>query len=314
MPHIVTVTPGPAIDAWTSVKKIVPISKLRCGPLLRHPGGGGINVARVIKRLGGEALTIYPAGGAIGELLRSLVEEEGVASRAILTSEETREDFTVFEDATRQEFRFVVPAAKLTEQEWQQLIGAVVSATPAPAFVVASGSLPPGVPADFFALVARAAKAMGSKVVVDSSGPALKAALREGVHLIKPSLREFHELTGVVSEDDDALADAGRDLIAQGQVEIVALSMGSKGGLLITADCALRSEGLAIEPASAVGAGDSFLAAIIWSLARQDPLETALRYGIAAGSAALLHPGTELARLDDISRLMPQTSVHRIGL
>jgi 6-phosphofructokinase 2 len=312
VPQIITVTPGPAIDGWTSVARIAPFAKLRCAPLLRHPGGGGINVARVIKRLGGDVLAVYPAGGAIGEELQMLLRQEGVESLVIPAAAETREDFTVFEQASKQEFRFVMPGATLSEPEWTQLIDAVSSAWPAPQFVIGSGSLPLGAPEDFFARLARAAKAIGSKVVVDTSDLPLKAALREGVFLIKPSFDEFRELTGVVGDDDLALVTAGRALIGKGQVEVVALSMGPKGALLITQDLALRSDGLAIDAASAVGAGDSFLGAMIWSLTQQDDLETALRYAIAAGSAALLNPGTELSRPEDVSRFIAMASVRRI--
>ncbi|KIZ33764.1 MULTISPECIES: 1-phosphofructokinase family hexose kinase [Rhodopseudomonas] len=312
MPHIVTVTPSPAIDASSSVEQLAPFSKLRCGPLIRHPGGGGINVARVIRRLGGDVLAIYPTGGMTGDLLHDLIRREGIQSLEIPIAAETRENFTVFEISTRRQFRFVVPGAELTEAEWTQLIPAA-SARPAPAFIIASGSLPPGVPHDFFAQLARAGKAQGSKVIVDSSGVPLTAALDQGVYLIKPSLSEFQHLTGVTSDDQGALIAAGRDLIDQGRVEMVALSMGPNGALLITRDYALRAEALPIAAESVVGAGDSFLGALIWSLTCRDDLETALRYGIAAGSAALLNPGTELSRLDDVQRFFAQTSVRRIG-
>jgi len=169
LPHIVTVTPSPAIDAWTSVDKIVPFAKLRCGPLLRHAGGGGINVARVIQRLGGDVLAIYPCGGATGEQLRALLQDEKLASAAIPIAEPTREDFTVYERATRQEFRFVVPGARLNDAEWPHLLEAATAMRPAPVFLVGSGSLPPGAPEDFFARLARAGKAQGSRVIVDTA-------------------------------------------------------------------------------------------------------------------------------------------------
>jgi 6-phosphofructokinase 2 len=312
VPQIITVTPGPAVDGWTSVPKILPFAKLRCKPLLRHPGGGGINVARAVQRLGGEVLAVYPVGGAIGDELLALLRQESVESLPIPAVAETREDFTVFEQATRQEFRFVMPAAPLAEPEWSALIDAAASAWPAPQFVVGSGSLPSGAPEDFFARLARAAKANGSKVAIDTSDAPLQAALREGVDLIKPSLDEFRVLTGVSGDDDLALVAAGHRLIAKGQVEIVALSMGPNGALLITEDLALRADALPVDPASAVGAGDSFLAGMIWSLTRGDDLEAALRTAIAAGSAALLHPGTELCRPDDVRRLLAETRVRKL--
>lgn len=306
MTQIITVTPNPAVDLSTSVSKLEPFSKLRCTPPQRDPGGGGINVARVIKRLGGDVAAIFPAGASTGQLLRGLMDREGVRSIATPTLEETREDFTVFEEATRRQYRFVLPGARLREEEWQICLEELAALDPQPDFIVASGGLPPGVPEDFFGRVASRAKASGAKVVVDTSGPPLKAALLEGVYLIKPNLREFLELTGVHSSDDQTLTEAGRILIAQGFVKLIALTLGSEGALLIGEHYALRADGLPIRPTSVVGAGDSFLAAMVLSLARQDSLEIALRYGVAAGSAALLNPGTELCRSEDVQRLVQQ--------
>jgi 6-phosphofructokinase 2 len=309
--QIMTITPNPAIDVSTSTGKMAPFTKLRCAAPRHDPGGGGINVARVITRLGGDVAALYPAGGATGKLLRRLMDREGVRSLAIPTSEETRQDFTVFEDATQQQYRFVLPGAELAEREWLECLNVLVSATPRPTFIVASGSLPPGVPEDFFARVAQAAKRIGAKVILDTSGPPLRAALEEGVHLIKPNLGEFKGLAGVTAIDDATLIEAGRGLIARNHVALVALTMGPQGALLISADKAVRADGLPIEPASVVGAGDSFLGAMVWSLTRNDDLSRALRYGVAAGSAALLRPGTDLCRPEDVERLAPSVVLQR---
>jgi 6-phosphofructokinase 2 len=116
----------------------------------------------------------------------------------------------------------------------------LTSTAPRPDFVVASGSLPPGVPEDFFGRVARIAKTMAAQVIVDSSGPALKAALNEGVYLIKPNLRELWELTSTTSADDVELVAAGRSLIERGLVELIALTLGPNGAVLIARDQAVR--------------------------------------------------------------------------
>ena len=315
MTQIITVTPNPAIDVSTSVGKLAPFTKLRCASPRHDPGGGGVNVARVVKRLGGEVAAIYPIGGAVGELLHRLMDREGVRSIAVPAVEETREDFTVFEDATNQQYRFVMPGASLSEPEWQECLRQLASVEPRPDFVVASGSLPPGVPEDFYARVAHVAKERDAKVVVDTSGVPLKAALAEGVQLIKPNLREFQELTGIRTADEAALIDAGRDLIARGCVKLIALSLGPHGAMIITGEGALRADGLSIKTASVIGAGDSFVGALTWSLARNDGLGVALSFGVAAGSAALLNPGTDLCRFDDVQRLVPQVIVRptRVG-
>jgi 6-phosphofructokinase 2 len=305
---IVTLTINPAVDVATSVQRMLPFAKMRCAPARRDPGGGGINVARVLQRLGVEASAVYPAGGATGKLLGALVEREGVHGILVPVQNDTREDLTVFDEATRQQFRFVFPGAPLGEPEWQECLESVARIRPRPAFVIASGSLPAGVPDDFYGRLAQAAKTH-SKVIVDTSGPFLKAALEHGVYLIKPNLHEFQELAGITASDDAALIAAARRLIDRGQVEVIALSMGPDGALLITRDIAMRANGLPIEPVSVSGAGDSFLGAMVWSLSSNGNLETALRYGVAAGSAALLSPGTDLCRPEHMHRLFAEVMI-----
>lgn len=313
MTQIITITANPAIDVSTSVDRIAPFSKLRCTPARHDAGGGGINVARVVKRLGGDPTAIYPAGGAAGQLLQRLMGREGVRSIAIPAVLETREDFTVFEETTRQQYRFVMPGAPLGEDEWRECLRSLECVEPRPHFVVASGSLPPGVPEDFFARVARSARELGAKAVVDTSGAPLRSALKAGIYLIKPNLGEFQALTETRSADETALIEAGRGLIAQGFAEYVALTLGPDGALLIGRDQALRADGLPIKPASVVGAGDSFLGAMVWSLANGNSLDTSLRYAVAAGSGALLNPGTELCRSEDVARLVSQVVVRSVA-
>ena len=144
---------------------------------------------------------------------------------------------------------------------------------------------------------------------MDTSGLFLKAALEAGVYLIKPNLREFQELAGIASTDEATLIEAGRRLFGRYRIEIIAISMGPDGALLLTRDMALRANGLPIEPISVSGAGDSFLGAMVWSLANNSSLDMALRYGVAGGSGALLNPGTELCRPEDVHRLASEVTV-----
>ena len=252
MTDIVTITPNPAVD----------LSSQR-----RDPGGGGVNVARVIKRLGGEASAIYPVGGAMGALLRELLDGEGVASRTFAITDETREDFFVSETSTGQQYRVILPGPRLNEAEWQECLNLVSSIEPFPRFVVASGSLPAGVPDDFYARIARIAKQRGARMVLDTSGAALAAAVDEGVDLIKPNLREMRELSGAEPSDAREWEEAAKTIGREKQIPVIALTMGHLGAALVTNDRILRARPLAITPLSAVGAGDSFLAALIWQLA-----------------------------------------------
>jgi 6-phosphofructokinase 2 len=312
MSKIITLTANPAIDVSTSVSRVLPIRKLRCKTARRDPGGGGINVARVIRRLGGAVTAIYPAGGVTGQLLRRLVEGEALQSMAIEVTQETREDFTVTEEETGQQYRFVLPGSPLSEREWNNCLKALTDLSEAPSFVVASGSLPPGVPEDFYSNAAKITKNWNSKMVLDSVGRPLASALQEGVYLIKPNLGELQELVHASLPDQTAWLDASRSIIKRGWAKIVALTLGHQGALLVTSEAAFRACTPKVQVVSAVGAGDSFLGGMVWSLASGVDVEDAFRYGVAAGSAAVLNPGTELCHAADVARLYEQVQMERI--
>jgi 6-phosphofructokinase 2 len=309
MSRILTLTPNPSIDTSTSVERIVPVDKLRCAPARRHAGGGGINVARVIHRLGSEVTAVYPRGGDTGDLLSQLVGREGIASETSQSRADTREDFSVYETTSAKQFRFVLPGPAMGEAEWRACLNVFRHRSHFPDFVVASGSLPPGAPADFYARACRIAKAWDAKFMLDTTGPALKAALAEGVHLIKPNLLELGDLVGEQLEHEADWVRACVSLVNSGQVEIVALSLGDQGALLVERDRVLRAQPLPIKPLSSVGAGDSFLGGLVWSLAQGNDMESAFRAAVAAGAAALLRPGTDLARPEDTHRLAAEVVV-----
>lgn len=312
MADIVTLTINPAIDISTTVSRVEPIRKLRCSAAQRDPGGGGINVARVIRRFGGDVAAIYPTGGAIGELLRRLVEHEGIKSYVIPVKGETREDFTAFEEISGKQYRFILPGPRLSEEEQRSCLDTLNAVEPRPRFIVASGSLPPGVSEDFYGRVAMSAKQIGAKAIIDTSGAALRVALNEGGYLIKPNLHELSDLIAAPLDDEKARIQASRSLVSAGKAEVIALTLGHEGALLMTRDNAWRAEPMRIKTVSAVGAGDSFLGAMVWALASGYNMEDAFRYGVAAGSAALLTPGTELCRREDVERLLPAVKIQQI--
>jgi 6-phosphofructokinase 2 len=312
MTDIVTLTMNPAVDVSTSVERVVSEHKLRCSHPLRDPGGGGINVARVATRLGGDVKALYPRGGETGSLLRRLIDAEGIASLAVHVAGETREDITIYEEDSGKQFRLVFPGPELSAAEWRECLAAIGSLKGSPAYFVASGSLPPGVPEDFYAHAARAAKDCGAKVIVDTSGPALERALDGGVFLIKPNLRELRQLTGRSLDDQASCIEAARQLVDAGGTEIVALSLGHNGALFVTAEGAWHAPALEVKLVSAVGAGDSFVGALTWSLAAGHGLEEAFCHALAAGSAALLTSGTELSRAEDVLRLYNDVVLERL--
>ena len=311
-PRIVCLTMNPSVDLATETERVVPTHKLRCSDTLHDAGGGGINVARVLTRLGGRCTALCPTGGSPGHWLERRMREEGLESVFLPVADETRVSFTVHEHSTGAEFRFVMPGPHLTEGEWRACLDHLERLADFPDLLVASGSLPPGVPTDFYARLARLCRERGARMVLDTSGPSLSAALAEGVYLFKPNLKELAELAGQALETPEQWQAAARQLVLHGQAEVVALTLGHLGALLVTRDAMWSAPPLDIPVASAVGAGDSFVGGLVWGLQQGQPLEQAFAWGIAAGSAALLSAGTGLSNLDDIRRLQPQVAIRRV--
>lgn len=313
MPDIATITINPAVDIFVNVDSVEPTRKLRCSAPKRDPGGGGINVARAAHRLGSSVAAIYPVGGVIGKLLQRLVEREGIDSIVTPSHVDTRENFTAYEETTGDQYRFVLPGSTLHRAEWEACLDKLTTLREKPKFVVASGSVPPGVPDDFFGQVARAARKLGAKTVVDTSGPALGEALKEGVCLVKPNQSELSEFVGASLGTDAERIAACRKLIDDKRTEMVALTLGEDGSMLVTKDGAWRAQPMKIEVVSAVGAGDSFLGGLVAGLAKELPLDQAFRLAVAAGTAAVMSPGTELCREQDVKRLLGDVKITAIA-
>jgi 6-phosphofructokinase 2 len=296
-PRIVTLTLNPALDLATTAETVHPTRKIRTFGEHFDPGGGGINVARVVHTLGGSALAILLAGGAIGQFVTELLTEAGVAHQVVPTRGRTRISLTVIEQSSGLEYRFVPQGPELVEAEWQAALGLLE--TVEADWLVASGSLPRGAPTDIYAQVARIAARRGQRFVLDTSGPALAAALGSGIDLLKPSLGELEALLGRPVPDAAAQAAEASALVRSGAARMVALTLGRDGAVLATPAGVLRLRPEATVVQSAVGAGDSFLAAMTLALARGESAARALAWGIAAGSAALGGIGTaRLTRAD----------------
>jgi 6-phosphofructokinase 2 len=306
-PRIVTLTLNPSVDLCFAVDRVEPLRKLRCHDVRRDPGGGGINVARVVKRRGGQAIAVVPAGGPVGERLEAMLRAERLACRVTPIAGETREDFTAEDQSTGTEYRFVLPGPRLTRGELARVQAAALAL--APAVLVLSGSLPTGAPMACFAQLAAGARSAGAKVAVDTSGSPLAKTLAAGVWLAKPNLAELEALIGRRLADMASRLAACRRIVDDGGAELVALSMGREGAMLVGAHEAWRAAALPITPASSIGAGDSFLAGLVLALTHGAAPSEALRCAVAAGSAALLAPGTQLARRADVTRLGPRVNV-----
>lgn len=308
MTPIVTLTLNPAIDKSTRVDQVVADEKLRCDAPNRDPGGGGINVARVVDRLGGSSHALYTSGGLTGKMLEGLLDDEDLEHTPLPVDDWTRENLVVSETTTHRQFRFGMPGPELTEAEVASCLDTLRTLDPPPDYLVASGSLPPGVPDDTYAAVAEAARALGARAVLDTSGPALKKAVEAGWYLLKPNLRELEQLSGSALKTDAQRIDAARDFIDRGWCDGVVISMGASGALLVTDTEAEPIHSPTVPIESRVGAGDSMVGGLTLALARGQDLESAVRFGIAAGAAAVMTPGTELCRRSETEALFDQIS------
>ncbi|MBI3214089.1 MAG: 1-phosphofructokinase family hexose kinase [Mycobacterium sp.] len=304
-PKIVTLTMNPALDITTGAELVRPTDKIRCAGVRYDPGGGGINVARVAHMLGEPVLAVYPAGGPTGGLVTELLAGAGVPLHRIAIAAATRESFTVDEHSTGKQYRFVLPGPQLTPAEQTECLEALRLAAVSADYVVASGSLPPGVAPDFYQRVSDICRDSGARLVLDTSGGGL-THVRSGVFLLKPSLRELRECTGAPLESTaDQFAAAG-ELIERGIAEAVVVSMGADGALLATPGAYRRYLAPPVEPGSGVGAGDAMVAAMVVGLSRQWSLSHSVRFGIAAGAAMLSTPGTSVCLRADVERLLDQ--------
>jgi 6-phosphofructokinase 2 len=300
---IVTITMNPAVDKSTSVNKLVPEKKLRCAEMITEAGGGGINVSKAIKELGGESLAVFPSGGMNGQLIENYLKEKKINYKTIPVAHETRENIVVRETDTNAQFRFVMPGAALSQQEAQACMELIQQLQPAPSFIVASGSLPPGLPDNFFGQLATVAKKLNAKYIIDTSGKPLELAAKEGVYLLKPNLSELCSLVGKEHLELNEVDNAAMEVIREGRCEVMVVSMGPSGALLVTKDGYEHVPTPTVKKQSTVGAGDSMVAGMVWKLSQGTPLKEMVRFGVACGTAATMNPGTRLFKKDDVHRL-----------
>lgn len=300
---IATLTLNPTIDESTTIAQVVPERKLRLEEAVREPGGGGLNVARAVRELGGDALAIWTRGGHTGALLGEILAAESLPSRPVPVRDPTRTSLIVLESASGLQYRFGFPGPALDEGEVEDVLAALLAIDPPPRFIVASGSVPRGVPPDFHARLVRAVLPRGTRVVVDTSGEPLRQALGSGVFLIKPNLRELANLSNREFETEDQIEEAACRLVGAHGAEVVLASLGAGGAVLASAGGCERIHAPLVPVRSKVGAGDSSVAGMVVALERGLSIPEAARYAVAAGAAAVMTPGTQLCRRADVERL-----------
>lgn len=298
---IVTLTVNPALDKTAHFKGLVPEQKIRCEEPRYDAGGGGINVSKAIARLEGKSFCVFTSGGPIGSVLEELVQKEAITFEAIKTKNWTRESFVAVDDNTNSQYRFGFSGSAISEEEQKEIIQTIQELKPK--FLVLSGSLNEGLPADYYQNIANLSKQSGSKVIVDTSGEALQKVLETGVYLIKPNVGELAKLIGVERLEMDEVVHAAKSLIEKGSAEIVVVSLGPQGAVLVTASQTEFVPAPNVVKKSTVGAGDSMVGAMTWALSQNKSLKEVVQWGVACGSAATMNEGTQLFKLEDARRL-----------
>lgn len=299
---IVTLTMNPALDITTDAESVRPTDKVRCTGVRYDPGGGGVNVAQVAHNLGGSVTAVFPAGGATGDVYGDLLTARGVPFHRVKIAGSTRESFTINEISTGLQYRFVLPGPSLTFTELQQCLAELHQLAASAKFVVASGSLPPGAPRNFYQQVALICRDLGTRLILDTSGGGLKH-ITSGVFLLKASVRELRECVGRELITESEQLAAAHEIVDCGLAEAVVVSLGSDGALLATSTESKRFSAIPVRGVSGVGAGDAMVSAIAVGLSRGWPLSESVRFGIAAGAAMTLTPGTEPCTRADTERL-----------
>ncbi|MBI3996438.1 MAG: 1-phosphofructokinase [Candidatus Omnitrophica bacterium] len=303
-----TVTINPSIDQHILIDKLMKDDAIRAREIRRDPGGKGINVSRVVKELGGETVAFGVSGGCAGYMLKSLMAEHGIPFEAIEVPEETRINVILTDRSDRTQTRISAPGPRMTLADVEGFMQKIVTYQPTPPWWVLGGSLPPGVPEDFYAKLITTLQQRGMKCLLDADDEVLKLGLQAKPYLIKPNEHEFARLMGRSLPDEQAMVGAARQLVQEG-VQVVAITLGRRGALIVSQDAALHVTSPDVEVKSKVGAGDSFLAGFVFALSQGQPLESAMRLGTAAGTAAVMHEGTQLCRREDVERLLGQIIV-----
>jgi len=299
--NIVTLTVNPALDKSTHLRGLVPEQKIRCDAPRYDAGGGGINVSKAIARLEGESLAVFTSGGPTGAILEELLTNESIAIDPIAVQNWTRESFVAVDDNTNSQYRFGFPGAPLSEIEKESILTKIASIKAE--YLVLSGSLNEGLASNFYQQIGEIAKTSNTKVIVDTSGESLQKVVETGVYMIKPNVGELAKLVGVERLEMEEVNEAAKKIITQGGTEIVVVSLGPQGAVLVTKDSYDYVPAPNVAKKSTVGAGDSMVGGMVWALSQNKNLKEVLRWGVACGSAATMNEGTQLFKLEDAKRL-----------
>jgi len=308
---IATVTLNPSLDKTLTVRGLVVDEVNRWTTFRRDPGGKGINVSRVVRELGGDTIAYSFSGGIDGEIMERLLRKQGVAFDFVAIRQPIRSNIIITDVKTRHQTRIDAPGPRISQLELQKLREKIRNTEPKPDFIVFAGSIPPGIPGDTYRELIEEAKSLGIRTALDSEGIWLSEGIKAKPHLIKPNVHEAEELLGAELKDDKAIIRAVKSFLEQG-IGVAVISRGRGGLIAATKGKMLKAVPPQVKVRNTVGAGDSALAGLVLGLSQRATLEEACRLAVAAGTASVLTPGTELCRRSDVEKLLPQIKVEPI--
>jgi len=308
---ITTVTLNPSLDQHITVDGLVIDGTNRWSRLHRYAGGKGIAVSRAIQEMDGRTSAYGFIGGPVGRAVEILLDEEGVPFSFTPIERETRTNFIITDSKTGRQTRIDAPGPRISKDEFDRFQKKMLRIHPSPDLVVMGGSLPPGIPNNVYYTMIMKAKTFGVRTILDSDGQWLAEGIKASPYLIKPNIREAQELLGRELPDEDAIIKAALDIVDMG-VEIAVISRGKDGIIAATNKEVIKAVPPEVKVKSAVGAGDCTIAGLALRLAEEESLFKACRLAVALGTAAVLTPGTELARREDVEMLLPKVKVKRV--
>lgn len=308
---IYTVTLNPALDKTATVPGLTVDSVNRIRDLREDPGGKGINVSKVIAKLGGTSRAVALLGGSVGEKIKAMLAEQGIDVWAFEAMGETRTNLKVVDPELGTHTDINEPGPEAGVAQLDAMLSALVGAIAADDVVVLSGSLPAGAPVGTYDAWCRACAGAGALVFLDADGEALARGLDACPFLAKPNDAELSRLCGHALETEAQVADEARRLV-RGGVGRVVVSMGGAGAVVADGERVLLARSPRVKVGSTVGAGDSVVAALAYAQERGMDLEDAVRLAMATGAANVMQTGTQAAERSLVDELLPRVTLERL--
>jgi 1-phosphofructokinase len=303
---IYTCTITPSLDYTTYLPELRLGELNRTSDVFYYPGGKGINVSRVLGRLGTKSIALGYIGGFTGQYITDFLKEEGILTDFIRTEDITRINVKV---KAAEESELNGPGPSINELQQQELLEKVQAMTSGDWFVLA-GSLTDTIPSSFFEELAAICEKNNVKFVLDTSGSALIDLIHTKPFLVKPNIEELGELFNTVISTKEEAFHYARKLVGKG-IQHVVVSMGGEGALLVTKDLALLAEAPKGLVVNTVGAGDSLVAGFLASFTKNENATEAFRYGVASGSATAF--SSDLCEKNDVDQLLKQITIRSLA-